>query len=119
DERGAGTPYTKAAGSSTPAPSTEPGTARNPSNTTSKRSEVIMRKMQLSPRYIVLVCVFLLSSCLLAVGNVAGKRAQSSSQSSVPAQLAIEAYERGLRGVGQILQRSGQPIAGLANPAVA
>ena len=53
-----------------------------------------MRKMQLSPRYIVLVCVFLLSSCLLAVGNVAGKCAQSSSQSSVPAQLAIEAYER-------------------------
>jgi len=53
-----------------------------------------MRKMQLSPRYIVLVCVFLLSSCLLAAGNVAGKCAQSSSQPSVPAQLAIEAYER-------------------------
>ncbi len=53
-----------------------------------------MRKMPLSPRYIVLVCVVLQSSCLLAAGNVAGKCAQSSSQSSVPAQLAIEAYER-------------------------
>src|SRR5260370_6278648 len=86
DERGAGTPYTKAAGSSSPTPasSTEPEIARNQSNTTSKKSEVHMRKMQFSPRYIVLVCVFLLSSCLLSAGKVSQKKTPPSPPPPLP-----------------------------------
>lgn len=52
-----------------------------------------MTKIRLSPRYIVLSCVFLLSPYLLVGGGLTGKRVPPSSSSDA-AQLAIGAYER-------------------------
>jgi len=56
-----------------------------------------MRKMQLSPRCIVLVCGLLLPSCSLAAGDPPGNWVgplQSPDSASDLAKLAIEAYER-------------------------
>lgn len=52
-----------------------------------------MVKIQLNPRYIVLVCTFLLGPYLLVARGLTGERGPSSS-SADSAQLAIEAYER-------------------------
>ena len=53
-----------------------------------------MKKIRLSPRYIVLVCTFFLNSYPLVAGDLKAKPGQSSSSASDSAQLAIEAYER-------------------------
>lgn len=67
-----------------------------------------MTKIRPSPRYIVLICAFFLTSCLLFAMGVPGKRTRSSNSPSDSAQLAIEAYERG--DFGQAAKLFGEAV---------